>query len=213
MTAANGYDVDIVGRCLAKQFMWLCACATSACTSLSELVDFKYRNICPYCGKNVCCCDASKRETRLEKNARMMAMALERFEERRDPPDFSFEGCRAMFGRIYSQNSDRMDLSEMALHAASETAEAIDAAMRLRASDGAKSYCALQLEFSDMIAWFFAFVNAHRSMRGESYDFEGVLMEMIADGCYSCKCQPCACGSDLAPEEWRGIIDEARVAR
>lgn len=189
-----------------KAFAWLCASATAVNLRLGQMIWLKYDVECPYCGKKVCECPSSWQRDQPQRNEHLL-QRLEGRQPNQAPPPKSFYAYRATFDRLFGAANRDEGLDSVIGHNYSEIAEAMDAVIHLLPSDDSKSVLAMQLEFSDLIAWYFALLN----LFDNEYDLPQAVLETFSRGCYACETTQCSCPEPLGVSNWRLALGAEHV--
>ena len=189
-------------RLFVKSFAWLCAASTAINVRPGQLIWLKYDDVCPYCGQALCSCPALWPGGPSERNAALLERLKHRQVNQAPPPE-SFESYRAMFRRMFGSSNEREGVEKTALHAYSEVAEAMDALLHLLPNNDAESILALHLEFSDLVAWFYALLNSY----DHDFNFEEEFDATFAAGCYACGSSQCSCPEPLGVSNWRAALE------
>ena len=198
----SGPDVGALERLLPKAFAWLCACTTSVNLRLAQAIWLKYESSCPYCGRDVCACtDQWSRDDQSRNEDLLDAMASRQVNQASDPK--SFAEYQAQFDRMFGDANRKEGLEATINHAYSEIAEAMDAVIHLLPHERDRTLLAMQLEFSDLVAWFFALTN----FVGDDFDLAACVLDLFANGCYACDSQQCVCPEPLGVSEWRKALN------
>lgn len=185
-----------------KAFAWLCAATTAVNLRLGQVIWLKYDGRCPYCREIQCSCHTAWHRDQAAQNQILLERLAGRQPNQADPPQ-SFYSYRALFERIYGEINSTQDLQSIIAHNYSEVAEAMDAVLHLLPNDDSNSVLAMQLEFSDLAAWFFAILNKFEP----EYDLPSALRNLFADGCYACKNIRCVCPEPMGVANWRKALE------
>lgn len=181
-----------------RAFAWLCALASSLNVRLSQLIWLKFDGVCPYCECEQCECQQAERSRDSVRNKDLLeALGGKRLAEA--PSARTFAQYQAMFRRIYGPVNTATGPAGVELHAHREVGEANDALLHLRSLEELRETSILNLELSDLVAWFFALLNLYR----EDYSFLGTFEELFRNGCYVCGNRTCSCP---------GVEHEVRLA-
>ena len=199
--AMRARKFDEVESLFPRAFAWLCASATSLNLRLGQLVWLKYESTCPYCGDQVCkCAESWNRDTPDRNEALLERLHGRQANQASDPKPFRV--YQAEFERMYGDLNRQEGLESTVNHAYSEVAEAMDAVIHLMPADDSRSLLAMQLEFSDLVAWFFALLNLY----DQEYDLPDAVRRTFSDGCYACKEKQCRCPEPLGVSNWRRAL-------
>lgn len=199
--ADEEYDRKRVEASLPRAFAWLCALASSVNTRLSQLIWLKFDGTCPYCDGERCHCLSLDRKRDPERNRLLLEKSRDRRLDQATEP-MTFVHYQAMFRRIYGELNKKAGIDQVGVHTYSEIAEATDALLHVRSMTDEEGLTILNLELSDLVAWFFALVNMYRP----EYSFVDNFDRVFADGCYACRQSPCRCPSishELNLASWR----------
>jgi hypothetical protein len=179
---------------LMSSFAWLCVTASFADTTLSESLDLKFGDGCPYCRLNPCECPELSLEEVVASNRRRLDLL-----ESRGAAMYSagrLEEYQAALNAIYKDKNSARSLDQISLCLLQSCGQVCDAAVRFVAEDRRKSLV-FKLELADVAAWYFAFLTRLEEQLG--LRLYGLLVQghcpegqWICNRCGdpSCTCEP-----------------------
>jgi serine/threonine protein kinase/NTP pyrophosphatase (non-canonical NTP hydrolase) len=191
-----------------RLFAWTCAVISALEWRVSEIVWFKYPGSCPYCDHVPCTCAEEGRLRLPQSDVNRQLLAKIRDRGQTPAPSERFAYYQAMFDRIYGETNEKQGLDVLARRAQAEVFGVADALLRIKTLEDLREVDVLHLELADLVAWFFAVVNAYLRRESE-YDFVENYATIFHDGtCYRCGGRPCVCpdaDEELKMFDWRRL--------
>ncbi len=181
-----------------KVFAWICAVLSSLEWRVSQIVEYKYGDACPYCEQATCVCDAKRPPPEL--NRELLGRIRDRETPDAEPQPLRY--YQDLFERIYGAQNKGNGIQFVCIHMLGAVNDVIDALLRVRSLEELREVDVLHLELADLVAWYFALLN----MYDPRFDCETAFDGTFRGRCYSCGQAPCRCEpieNEIRLANWR----------
>lgn len=188
---------------LPKTFAWFFAVLSSVNARPSQLLEFRYRDGCPYCEATPCACESRPHRTREEMNNALLARLENQHDSLPPPSPTSIAEFQQLLGRIYEERNAKHGAGGVSAHTTESALRALGAMIHFddESSEGIEI---LHLELADTLAWILALVDEYSRL--SPYDFHRAFATTFPLGCYKCGATRCRCmplPSDIRLANWR----------